>query len=464
MTAKADPLQNPALERALLSAILRNPAVLGTAEVTRDLFYLDKHGRLFELLAERFAKGEATDPELLVAWVVEHGIESEIGPVADVFAMAEDNGRHLDPRAVVAQLRRFSTKRAALRSMKTATEALKDPQVDHEEALASLVETLSKRTAAGEALARMEDLAISTWQRETSRVESKTSRRMKTGIREFDEAFGGVSRRGCSLFIGASGMGKTTLANVIALSCASRGEKVVIHGTETTNEERTEDLLFSIARIDPDEWDGLVQNPQLDMFSQQRFDQLWSRLSYAGDVLSRLPIIVSSKRGGTVEALASRLRALRAAGLVTLVIADYIQDFAWTTEIAKGEITKQVGHVTTTLKDVGSDLDLPILEFAQRSDEKRGVTPATARPQMWDCQHSSRAHQDADEVFVMYRNDYYVETIKDWPRGFGTEGVVEVIRRKVRRGARRACELKWDGPSKWVGPPLQSFSPMTRVA
>lgn len=460
MSGTPETLHNLPLERTLLGALLRNAAILGTVTVDRGVFWRDQHRNLFELIEGRFARGEPVDPEILVSWVVEHGIESEIGAAAEIFALVEQAGRS-DPAAVVAQLQRLARKRDALRSMRAAADSLKDPTLDYEAALSGLLATLTRQVSTAGHVASIEKLAIEVFDTERRRVDAKTSRRMKTGMREFDRVFSGLSRRGASLFIAASGMGKTTLANTFAISLASQGERVVVHGTETTTRERAEDLLFAIARVDPDEWDALVQSPQTDLFSQQRFDQLWSRLTSAGDHLSRLPIVISSKVGGTVEALAARTRALKMAGLCTVVIADYIQDFQWTAEIAKGEIVKQVGHVTTCLKDLSADLEVPIIEFAQRSDEKRGVTEATARPQMWECQHSSRAHQDAEEVFALYRNEYYVEQLKDWKRTLGNEGIIEIIRRKVRRGRRGTAELGWDGPSKWIGDPLRGFSPMT---
>ena len=69
---------------------------------------------------------------------------------------------------------------------------------------------------------------------------------------------------------------------------------------------------------------------------------------------------------------------------------------------------------------------------------------------MTDCQHSSAAHQDAEEVYVLYRRDFYELRYPKLPFP-GPRGCIQLIARKRRTGDVGTWDLPISFPSKWVG-------------
>jgi replicative DNA helicase len=257
-----------------------------------------------------------------------------------------------------------------------------------------------------------------------------------------------------TLIIAGSGMGKTTVANRLAVGAAARGLKVMLHGTETSEEERAEDILFSVARVDPTVWGtACVARERSD-----RRDRMMAALNaaerWSADNLRTLTI---SSKGATAQEVAGRAIAKRAQGQLDMLIVDYIQDLEHIHEggVKRGDMLSQVMHASTTLKGLSARIRVPVVAFAQRSGEKEGPK-ADPRPQMWDVQWAMRVAQDAEEVFGLYREDYYAERDPKWQRT-RPPGELEIVRRKTRRGRLSTALTSFHGPTKWCGEPLAGF-------
>ena len=84
---------------------------------------------------------------------------------------------------------------------------------------------------------------------------------MKTGIKEWDNntLFGGLSTQGMTIIAGASGSGKTTVMNCLALGLCKTGKHVYVHGSETSVKRRLRDLTFSLGEVDQREWASLCR-------------------------------------------------------------------------------------------------------------------------------------------------------------------------------------------------------------
>ena len=144
-------------------------------------------------------------------------------------------------------------------------------------------------------------------------------------------------------------------------------------------------------------------------------------------------------------------------GRCDAIIVDYLQDLVDSTGPGRrlGDSVQQVGHKSSTLKELAADLGVPVLVGAQVSGEKAGPGQ-DPRPPHWQVQSSSKAHQDAEEIFAIYRDDLYAERIPDWQRR-GAAGMMEIISRKKRVGKLGVLSVSFDGPTKWIG--SRWFSP-----
>lgn len=271
-----------------------------------------------------------------------------------------------------------------------------------------------------------------------------------TGIERWDtsEDFTGLSCEGVTLILGASGMGKTSVLNRLALGMCATGTPVYLHGTETSTERRWKDLVLGLA--------GTNVRALARMHSEGRDHELATteyRLDEWTAAASRLGLTLSGA-GLTVEQVCMRARDLHRRGRCAAIVVDYLQDFS--PSRAPGltsEQSAQVRHASRVLKDLAAELRIPVVVGAQVSGEKEGPKQ-DPRPQMWDAQWSSGAHQDAEEVYALFRGDYYRDRkIQVSPPG--VPDAIEVIARKRRTGKLSTLVLPFHGPSKWVGEPLR---------
>jgi replicative DNA helicase len=96
---------------------------------------------------------------------------------------------------------------------------------------------------------------------------------------------------------------------------------------------------------------------------------------------------------------------------------------------------EQVSEVARELKTLARDLNITVIALAQvnRSVEQR----ADKRPGMGDIADSGELEKEADQVVMLYRDDYYNAESPD-------KGVAELIVEKNRHGATGVIKVGWD--------------------
>lgn len=102
---------------------------------------------------------------------------------------------------------------------------------------------------------------------------------------------------------------------------------------------------------------------------------------------------------------------------------------------APGEKTyERVGAVAKALKTLARDLEIPVVALAQVKREVE--TRNDKRPRMGDLCDSSEIEKEADQVALLYRDDYYFPDSPD-------KGTAEILIDKNRHGATGFCRVAW---------------------
>jgi replicative DNA helicase len=144
-------------------------------------------------------------------------------------------------------------------------------------------------------------------------------------------------------------------------------------------------------------------------------------------------IWINDKPGINILELIRQARKWKHQYDIKALYIDYIQRIKWTDlRLAKWE---QVGNVVMSLKELGRDLDIPVIALAQvnRDVEKRG----NARPNMGDLANSSEIEKEADVIMTLYRDEVY---IKDSDQ----KGIMEINVCKNRHGPTGTAMVAWN--------------------
>lgn len=255
-----------------------------------------------------------------------------------------------------------------------------------------------------------------------------TRRGLSTGLADLDRLLGGWKPGKLYTVAGATGVGKTITACNFALAAVRAGARVAWWSGEMGHEELVMRLAANVANVDS--W--LVEQDQMGDDQRERyFDALnWLTENARIDFL---------RRGcPTVQTLADAVARKHQSTPYGLVIVDYMQRMV----AAADNLPALVGQVSTVLKDLSLDLDVPVIGYSQLSREinKR----QDRRPQLSDLYYSGRVEQDSDVVVALYREGYELDTPP-------VQGEMEMLVRKHRGGRLGVARVYYNMPTLKLG-------------
>lgn len=250
-----------------------------------------------------------------------------------------------------------------------------------------------------------------------------------TGYEPLDGMLGGCLGDGTLTILAARpSMGKSALALGICEHAAlSGGAPVLFLSLEMGEAEIGERLISGRAGVD-----GMRLKKPWQLDGRDHAAIARARAEIAASRLKIDPEPVRSM--AAISAVARRAR--RKDGIALLVI-DYIQLIDGTGDGERGSSRQEVvSTISRRLKTLARKLNIPILALAQlnRLVEARDGH----RPRMSDLRESGSLEQDADNVILVHRPDYYDPNDKP--------GIAEIIVAKSRNGPVGHVELAFVKP------------------
>jgi len=246
-----------------------------------------------------------------------------------------------------------------------------------------------------------------------------------TGLRSLDRKLGGLQPGRVTVVGARASMGKTALARSIVVAQPAQGVAAAMFSMETTREELALDWAFSLARVDKDK---LKEHGGLD-------DDEWKRITEAATELQRMPIWIDDTPSLSMRKLRAKARQIKAAaqrrGLKLGVVAiDYLQLMDGTEGLAKGANREQeISKLSRAMKVLAGELQIHIVLLSQINRGPEGRQVSNKRPTMAELRESGAIENDADNVILVYRDEYYNHDSTD-------KGVAELILAKQRGGRR----------------------------
>jgi replicative DNA helicase len=451
-------------EQALLGAMLvNNEAFYRVSDFLEPRHFFETiHQQIYELAGSLIRAGKLATPVTLktflpgdadIAGLTLNQYLARLAAEATTVINAVDYGRTVYDLAVRRDLIRIGEEMVNHAYEAPVDFAPRDQIEDVERRLYELAET-GRYDASFQRFAHVltaaVDMAARAYQRD-GRLSG-----LATGLKDLDAKMGGLQPSDLIIVAGRPGMGKTSLATNIAYNIAHawRGETRADGHMQTVN-------------------GGIVGFFSLEMSAEQLATRIISeRTGIPSSVIRRggiteadfeaikdvsiemqhLPFYVDETGGLSVAQLAARARRLkRQRGLDVLVI-DYIQLLQGSQRKANESRVQEVTEITTSLKALAKELNVPILALSQLS--RQVESRDDKRPQLSDLRESGSIEQDADVVLFVFREEYYLSNKEPRP---GTEehlkwqtemaavhGKAEIIIGKQRHGPTGTVQLQFE--------------------
>lgn len=261
---------------------------------------------------------------------------------------------------------------------------------------------------------------------------------LPTGFPTWDQMTTGLHKGGVTVLAARPSMGKSSLAWRICAHVADHlargGGVVAISSLEMSEAELVKRGLAQRARIDLMK----IRAGALDK-------PAYKRLAAAAGWLNNLPLRIDDRPSATLHDVRAKLRRLSSHSDPRLLMIDYLQ-------LMDGEgrnRVQQIGSLTRGLKRVAREFSLHVILLSQLSRAVEARKPP--RPVLSDLRESGDIEQDADNVVLLWRPEYYwdAEQVKEKkPQQYAKwHGKAEIIVAKQRNGPTGDFLLNWDAGS-----------------
>ena len=455
---------NIELEQALLGAILiNNEAYFRVSDFLAPAHFFDPlHRSIYEKASQLIRMGKIADPRTIKSFLQE---EKQVGDItvgeyltrlayeAATIINAEDYGRTIYDLALRRSLVTIGEDMVNIAYDAPVDMGPRAQIEDAERRLYELAET--GRFDSGfhdftSALKSAIDMAAAAYQRDGHLSG------LATGLFDLDRLMGGLQKSDLVILAARPGMGKTSLATNIAYNVAKawRGEQAADGGIKTVDggivgfyslEMSSEQLATRIIA----EQSGV---PSSEIRRGAIHEDQFDKIVEVAQEIQKIPLYIDQTGGISVAQLSARARRLKRQRGLDLLIVDYLQLVTGTTRRSSESRVQEITEITTNLKALAKELQVPVLALSQLS--RQVESRDDKRPQLADLRESGSIEQDADVVLFIFREEYYLKNRK--PKE-GTEeffkwqaemeeltGRAEVIIGKQRHGPTGTIDLQFD--------------------
>jgi replicative DNA helicase len=251
-------------------------------------------------------------------------------------------------------------------------------------------------------------------------------------------------------------MGKTALATNLAFNAAQRWVQEEEDGIPSEKRSGAGVGFFSL-EMSADQLATRILAEQSGISSEAlrmgKISQVdFRNLARAAAELERLPLYIDDTPGLTIAALRTRARRLKRQKGIGMVVVDYLQLLQGPGRNANDNRVNEISEISRGLKTLAKELSVPVLALSQlsRAVEQR----EDKRPQLSDLRESGSIEQDADMVWFVYREEYYLTSkqpaddhpdFPKWQEDMNRAyGLAELVVAKQRHGATGKVKMRFE--------------------
>ena len=382
-------------EKSLIGSVFWSYGALQKAceEVDKDMFYLDSHAKIFEVILELYQNKKPVDINTLTTELVNKKLINTVGGVeylneiTDSVATGANIEYYINTVVEKYTLRRMIEVATNIIKVSNAPETDVSAAVEQAEKNILNVGKFRRTTEfrkVQDVLTKAEE-DLETLSKNKGRITGLT-----TGLIDLDNLTEGLKPTQLVIIAARPAVGKTAFALNIACAAAKATKKnIAVFSLEMPAEQLVMRMISSLGQID---------NKKLQTGRLENDD--WKRVSEAISQLSDTNIFFHDAGGITASEIKAKCRRLTTQGEgLGLVIIDYLQLIDSSNKYS-GSRQQEVSEISRSLKTMALELEVPVIALSQlsRSVEKR----EDKKPVLSDLRESGSIEQDADIVAALH--------------------------------------------------------------
>lgn len=400
--------------------------------LTKDVFYLEANGIIFEAISNLVEKGTPIDITTVTAELDNKKVLKQVGDVeylAEVVnvvpsaANVDEYIRIIEDCAIRRRLIEEATKIAT--DGYQSTDNLSDLLDSAERRMLNVV-----KTRKGTEFRKIQDVLFKTQSDLEKLAQNKGEiTGVASGFYDLDKLTSGFHANELIIVAARPGMGKTAFALNLATNIANSSKKAVaLFNMEMGAEQLANRMISSVGQIDGNK----LRSGRLEHND-------WKRVNEAISRLADTKIFMDDTPGMTIGEIRAKCRRLHSEqnGLAVIII-DYLQLISGSSRYA-GNRQQEVAEISRSLKTLAMELEVPVIALAQLSRSVEGRDDK--RPLLSDLRESGSIEQDADIVAFLYRESYYSKESTEDPNANKSELIIA----KHRNGPTATIDLIFKG-------------------
>ena len=423
-------------EQAVLGSMIIDPNCINevAVQVRSEYFYIPQHREIYSAISSMYELSQSIDFISLLERLKKDGVYDETGGKEYLTKLVQTVPSSANVMTYVGIIREQYYQRALMGAAQGIIKDINENTMDSGRLLDSaeqrIFEIRDGREIGG--LTHIKDvISAETYDRLTKINDPETRDDyigIPSGIGALDKMITGLNKSDLIILGARPGMGKTSFALNIARNVAvNAGKTVCFFSLEMTRDQLAQRMISSEAAIKSEK----LRTGELE-------PEEWTRLTQAGENLSKSEIYFDETSNITVPEMKAKLRRMKR---VDLVVIDYLG--LMHSPRQNDNRVQEISEITRSLKIMAKELKIPIIACAQlsRGTETKGKSH---KPALSDLRDSGSIEQDADIVLFLYRDAYY-DSEKNSDEDLSDESKAECIVAKNRHGETGVIQLHWDG-------------------
>ena len=378
---------NIQLEKSVLGICLVYPDTINSVRLKPDMFYDDKHKKIFQAMREVSSKG-ACDLITVTEQLRKSGMLDFAGGAMYITKLTEQifSDQQAEQYAMLIK------EKYLLREYIRISYEIIDKS--YQEDISDVIEH------AEGSLFRLSDFTQSKEPRQISNcidellkdvekiyTKEKSLIGIPSGYTSIDRKTGGWQPGNLIIIAGRPSMGKTALALALCQNSAKLNNPVGLFSLEMSDSEIAARFLSSVSGYT----NVQIRNADINL----------DDLALKSNDIAGLPIVIDDTPGLSLMEMRSKVKKMILKFGVSLVIVDYLQ--LMTAEAGNRE--QEVATISRGLKAIAKEFDIPVIALSQLNREVENR--ADKRPRLADLRESGAIEQDADIVCFIFRPAVY---------------------------------------------------------